>query len=108
MARFTFPALWKTLARLRGHRLICFLAQAEALGTSLLIAMAFGLPVVASARGGIPEVMEDGKNGLLLNDSTPAVVASAIERLLDDPQTAPASAAAARETITRASRKIDG
>lgn len=79
--------------------LFAFLAQEEALGTSLLIAMAYGLPVVASARGGIPEVVEDGKNGLLLKGSNPEAAASAIELLLDDPETAARLGSAARETI---------
>ncbi|HWF14433.1 MAG TPA: glycosyltransferase family 4 protein [Candidatus Acidoferrales bacterium] len=79
--------------------LFAFLAQAEALGTALLLAMAHGLPVVASARGGIPEVVQDGKNGLLLKDSSPEAVASAIERLISDSDSAARLGAAARETI---------
>jgi glycosyltransferase involved in cell wall biosynthesis len=79
--------------------LFAFLAQAEALGTALLLAMANALPVVASALGGIPEVVEDGKNGLLLKDQNPEAVASAIVRLFSDPAFAASLGGAARETI---------
>jgi glycosyltransferase involved in cell wall biosynthesis len=79
--------------------LFAFLAQAEALGTALLLAMAHGLPVVASARGGIPEAVEDGKNGLLIQDQNPEAVASAIERFFTDPAFAARLGTAARQTI---------
>jgi glycosyltransferase involved in cell wall biosynthesis len=39
---------------------------AEPLGTSLLAAMGWGLPVVAVASGGVPEYVEDGVSGLLV------------------------------------------
>jgi glycosyltransferase involved in cell wall biosynthesis len=95
-----FPGFVEEIGRVYAAiDLFAFLAQAEALGTSLLIAMAYGLPVVASARGGIPEVVEDEKNGLLLNDSNPEAVAAAIARLLDDPETGARLRSAARETI---------
>jgi glycosyltransferase involved in cell wall biosynthesis len=95
-----FPGFVEDIGRVYSAiDLFAFLAQAEALGTSLLIAMEYGLPVVASARGGIPEVVEDGKNGLLLQDSNPETAASAIERLLGDPETAARLGSAAKETI---------
>jgi glycosyltransferase involved in cell wall biosynthesis len=87
--------------------LFAFLAQAEALGTALLLAMAIGLPVVASALGGIPEVVEDGRNGLLVKDQNPDAVASAIEQLFANPAFAARLGSAARETIlARFSQKI--
>jgi glycosyltransferase involved in cell wall biosynthesis len=87
--------------------LFAFLAQAEALGTALLLAMANGLPVVASARAGIPEVVEDGRNGLLIEDQNPETVASAIERLIVDPELAARLGSAAKETIvSRFSQEI--
>jgi len=79
--------------------LFAFLAQAEALGTALLLAMAQGLPVVASARGGIPEVLENGRNGLLVKDSNPEAVASAIGQLIADPELAAHLGSAAHETV---------
>jgi L-malate glycosyltransferase len=56
----------------------------EGLGTSLLDAMACGKPVVATAAGGIPEVVEDGVTGLLVPPRDHAAMAGAIVRLLND------------------------
>ncbi len=76
-----------------------FPAQTEALGTALLSAMAHGLPVAAIARGGIPEVVEDGKNGLLVMDPDPDAFASALVSLLAHPEEAMRLGSAARETV---------
>jgi glycosyltransferase involved in cell wall biosynthesis len=56
----------------------------EAQGISLLEAMARRIPVVASAVGGIPEVVTDGVDGLLVSPADPAALATAITRLLVD------------------------
>jgi glycosyltransferase involved in cell wall biosynthesis len=56
----------------------------EGLGTSIMDAMASRLPVVASAVGGIPEVVADGETGLLVAPRSPAALAEAILKLHDD------------------------
>jgi glycosyltransferase involved in cell wall biosynthesis len=56
----------------------------EALGIVALEAMACGKPVVASAVGGLPEIVRDGETGLLVSPKDPAALAEAIARLLDD------------------------
>ncbi len=76
-----------------------FPSLAEPLGTSLLAAMSYALPVVAVAQGAGLEVVEDGRNGLLVPASDPAALASAILRLLGDTELAARLGAAARETI---------
>ena len=57
----------------------------EGLGTSLLDAMACGKPIVATTAGGMPEVVEDGHNGLLVAPRDHVAMANAIVRLLQDP-----------------------
>ena len=56
----------------------------EAQGLSILEAMALSRPVVASDVGGIPEMVEDGVTGLLVEHDNPVALAAAIVRLLTD------------------------
>jgi L-malate glycosyltransferase len=56
----------------------------EGLGTSLLDAMAAGKPVVATAAGGIPEVVVDGDTGFLVAPRDHEAMSAAIVRLLKD------------------------
>ncbi len=51
---------------------------------ALIEAMACGLPCAASARGGIPSIVEDGVTGLLFDPEDAADIARAVERLLAD------------------------
>jgi glycosyltransferase involved in cell wall biosynthesis len=61
-------------------------SASEGLSNALLESMAAGLPVVATAVGGTPEIVDDGATGLLVPPAEPAALAAAIGRLLDDPE----------------------
>jgi glycosyltransferase involved in cell wall biosynthesis len=50
------------------------------------VAFAFGKPVVATAVGGIPEMIEDGRTGCLVPPRDTARLADAVVRLLNDPE----------------------
>ncbi len=52
----------------------------------VLEAQAAGLPVMASNVGGVPDLVEDGVNGLLTDPTSPESMAKAIERLLAEPE----------------------
>ena len=56
----------------------------EAQGLSILEAMALSRPVVASGVGGIPEMIEDGRTGLLVPPHDPAALGAALTRMLTD------------------------
>lgn len=59
-------------------------SRTEGLGTSVLDAMAAGVPVAATAAGGIPEMIEDGVTGLLAPIGDGRALAACVDRLLDD------------------------
>ena len=65
--------------------LLLFTSKTEGLGTSLLDAMACGVPVVATHAGGIPEIVEDEVSGLLAPVSDAESLARQVRRLLEEP-----------------------
>jgi glycosyltransferase involved in cell wall biosynthesis len=76
-------------------------SQAEGFSNALLEYMAMGLPTVATDVGGNPEVIENGRNGLLVKPNEPAALADALLSLLENPQFASQLGAAGRERVRR-------
>jgi len=71
----------------------------ENLPHTLLEALAVGTPVVATAVGGIPEVVADGENGVLVPAGDIAAIAAAIDRLRTDDELRGALAGAAAASV---------
>lgn len=72
-------------------------SHGEGFGMVALEAMERGRAVVASAVGGLPEIVEDGVTGLLVPPRDPAALAEAIGALATDPERCAAMGAAARK-----------
>lgn len=70
-------------------------SRAEAFGLAVLESMAARTPVIATAVGGVPELIEDGVTGLLVAPSDPAALRDAILNVLREPSAAGARAARA-------------
>jgi glycosyltransferase involved in cell wall biosynthesis len=71
----------------------------EGMGRALVEAMAAGRPVIASRVGGVPAIVHNRQNGLLVPPGDPAALANAIEELLRRPDWARELGAAGRKTI---------
>jgi glycosyltransferase involved in cell wall biosynthesis len=76
-------------------------SHAEGLPMSLLEAMAAGCPVIASNVGGIPDLITDGVNGLLVAPGDRDALALALHRLIVDRDFASELGMAARDTVRR-------
>lgn len=74
------------LALIRGFEVFVFPSTQEALGTSVLDAMALRKPVVATRAGGIPEPVQDGVTGLLVSPSDARALAEAVCAILRQPE----------------------
>ncbi|HYS18450.1 MAG TPA: glycosyltransferase [Candidatus Binatia bacterium] len=71
-------------------------SESEGFGRVLVEAMAMTRAVVATAVGGVPEIVRDGETGLLVEPAAPAPLADAVRVLLDDPGRAARLGAAGR------------
>jgi glycosyltransferase involved in cell wall biosynthesis len=108
--RLDQPALAATLA---AADLFVWPAINEAYGMALLEAQAAGLPVLAGASGGVPDLIGDGVTGRLVPPQDAAAFAAALAELLAEPAArqrlghAAAERAAKEHDIATASRRLD-
>lgn len=93
---------WEKLADLYSRASVFVMPSwFESFGISVIEAMAFGIPVVASAAGALPELVRDGETGLLVPPGDAGALATAISRLLNDSALRTRLGGAGRETVTR-------
>jgi glycosyltransferase involved in cell wall biosynthesis len=89
------------------HRLLCqadifaMPSLQEGFGMALLEAMHYGLPVITTNISALPELVEDGVNGLLVPPADSAALAKALERLVD-------SAALRQSLGNEARQRVEG
>jgi glycosyltransferase involved in cell wall biosynthesis len=91
--RGDLPALYETMD------VFVLTSINEGTPVSLIEAMAAGVPVVASAVGGVPDVVEDGVTGVLIPPRQPEAVAAAIVEAVLHPERASLMAARARSSV---------
>jgi glycosyltransferase involved in cell wall biosynthesis len=73
---------------LQGFDYLALCSRTESLGYALLEAGMAGVPVIGTRVGGIPEIIEDGVSGLLVEPLSPVEIARALETILNNPQQA--------------------
>jgi colanic acid/amylovoran biosynthesis glycosyltransferase len=75
---------------------------AEPLGVAIMEAMSLGTPVVVTGAGGVPELVRDGEDGLLVTPERADAMADAVERVARDPAFAQRLARSGRERVVAA------
>ncbi len=85
---------------LRKAQVLVYLTYEEGLGSAILLAMMAGAAVLASRVGGIPELVQQERTGLLTDNETSAV-AAALGRLRQEPALRSQLALQAREVVER-------
>ena len=74
--------------------------ECEGIPVSLIEAMSYGIPVISTKTGGIPELIEDG-SGVMVEEKNPYAIADAIERLITDKEFYTRISIAGRKKIER-------
>jgi glycosyltransferase involved in cell wall biosynthesis len=78
---------------------VCLTSHNEGSPVALIEALAAGKPVISTAVGGVVDLIEDGVNGLLVRDRSPAAFASCIDWVLDEPAEAQAMGQRGRASV---------
>lgn len=75
----------RVYAFMRSHDIFCVPSYTEAFGVANIEALAHGISVISTWVGGIPEVIDNGKNGWLIQPSNAQDLANAIEECIQNP-----------------------
>lgn len=86
-------------AALAGATAFVLPSHVEGMPMALLEAMSFGLPVIATSVGGVPEIVTHDVDGLLVPAGDVEALAAAISRVMSEPQLRERLGRAARETV---------
>jgi glycosyltransferase involved in cell wall biosynthesis len=84
---------------MRGSTIFCRPSYSEGMPLTLLEAMATGVPPVVTPVAGVPEVVDDSENGLLVPEGDTEALATALRKLCDHPEQRLALGSAAREYV---------
>jgi glycosyltransferase involved in cell wall biosynthesis len=98
---FFHGAAADTVDRLADYDVFVVLGKEQGSPNALLEALAAGLPCIANDDGGTPELIADGRTGLLLPDREPETLAAAIARMIGDRGLAERLGCAGREHVLR-------
>ena len=98
---------------LAGSDIFVLASHQEGLPVVLMEATSLGLPIVATDVGGVPQVITDGRDGLIVRPGHPADLADALERVASDPALAlrlgeGAKARSSMFDVSSATREIEG
>jgi glycosyltransferase involved in cell wall biosynthesis len=91
----------EVLRELRNAHAFALASLAEPLGIAIAEAMAVEVPVVATRAGGVPNLVDDGHDGLLVAPRAPDEIADALEQIATDSTLASALSSRSREKVTR-------
>ncbi|HYA96933.1 MAG TPA: glycosyltransferase family 4 protein [Methylomirabilota bacterium] len=93
---------WQDMPQLYGeHDILLFPSLMEGQPLALLEAMAAGMPVVTTETCGMPDVVEDGFNGMLIPPADAVALENAVANLAGSPETQERLGRAARESMRR-------
>jgi len=84
---------------LRSLDAFCLPSRQEGFPNAILDALAAEVPVITTRVGGIPELVDSGRNGLLLEAGNPVALRAALMRVLGDPELAASLAREGRRTV---------
>ena len=85
--------------KLCSAHLFVLASWAEPLGVAYMEAMSCECPVVGTDAGGVPELITNGKDGILVPPQTPVALVEAFVALIDHPERCTAIGAAGRQTV---------
>ncbi len=87
------------IGKLQDAHIFVLASWHEPLGVALMEAMSCGTPTIGTNAGGVPELIRDGRDAVLVPPKSPEALAAAISGLADDPARATALSAAGRTRI---------